>query len=227
MASNIDPTLGGDLTTTGRAVRKAQLQSQFSESKTEIEALQAGTALEDGAVVTTKLADSAVTNSKLADAAADTIRGNNTGGSAAPVDMTVSQALTLLDVEDVTTAHAYVDTAKTDAETYADNAVDAAKDADSVTLSADTDLDATTHRGAMIFIDNHTLTIRAQADVAYVSWQQCVVWPTNSSGATLTASTGVTLSGVSAGSASLTQDHPVALIRTGSDAWRVSNVVPA
>lgn len=40
MASAIDPTLGGDLTTTAKAVRKAQLQTALDSAATEITALQ-------------------------------------------------------------------------------------------------------------------------------------------------------------------------------------------
>ena len=40
MASAIDPTLGGDLTTTAKAVRKAQLQTALNSAATEITALQ-------------------------------------------------------------------------------------------------------------------------------------------------------------------------------------------
>lgn len=42
MASAIDSTLGGDLTTTGQNVRKAQLRTALAAAKSEISALQAG-----------------------------------------------------------------------------------------------------------------------------------------------------------------------------------------
>lgn len=40
MASAIDPTLDGDLTTTAKAVRKSELQTALNTAKTEITALQ-------------------------------------------------------------------------------------------------------------------------------------------------------------------------------------------
>lgn len=66
MASSIDPTK--PTTTTAYT---ADVRANFAAAKSEIEALQAGTGLADGAVTTSKIADDAVTDAKIGDRTID------------------------------------------------------------------------------------------------------------------------------------------------------------
>lgn len=91
MASTIDSTLGGDLTTAGQTVRKAQLKEQFDAAVTDIEAIQGGTGLNDGAVTYAKI-QNVVSNNVLL--------GNDNGAGSDVQELTAAEVRTILNVED-------------------------------------------------------------------------------------------------------------------------------
>jgi dUTPase len=84
------------LSTPGRASNSTGVLADIVASADGQVLRRSGTTLGFGTVVTAGIADNAVANAKLADMAASTIKGNNGGASADPIDLTVAQVMTML-----------------------------------------------------------------------------------------------------------------------------------
>lgn len=82
--------LADDAVTTVKIVDDAVTEDKIADDAVTEEKI------EDDAVTTSKINNGAVTNSKMADMPGNTIKGNNTGGSALPQDLSVADVKTML-----------------------------------------------------------------------------------------------------------------------------------
>ncbi len=204
--------------------------------------------IEPGAVGTTELADNGVTLAKNADVPTATILGRVTAGTGDIEALTATQARTVLNVADGATANGagigvtdgdkgdimvsstgtnwQIEPGAVGTTELADGAVTPAKmtGATPRTVTGSSTLAIGDANAAIYFTGGSAsvLTIPTNASVAFATDTQVEVWELGAGALTITAASGVTLNGVSAGSYTPAQYSRTALRKTGTNAWAAS-----
>lgn len=101
-AGTITATLNGNASTATSATTATTATNFTGLLSGDITGTQGATLIASNAVTTSKIINSAVTNAKLDNMATMTFKGNNTGGAAPPLDLTVSQMQTALGIAGTT-----------------------------------------------------------------------------------------------------------------------------